>query len=73
MPEDQRLSYEAFLAMAEAVGVDVSGRHGEELFPIVQNVLSGLDALWDIDTAGAEPDARFVVEGKDAGAGKLHT
>lgn len=68
MPEDQRLSYDAFLALAEAVGVDVSGRHGEELFPIVQNVLSGLDALRDIDTAGAEPDMAFVVESKDASA-----
>ena len=68
MPEDKPLTYDAFLALADAVGVDVSGRHGEELFPIVRNILSGLDALRDIDTAGAEPDARFVVEGKDAGA-----
>ena len=63
MPEDKRLTYEAFLALADAVGVDVSGRHGEELFPIVQSVLSGLDALQDIDTAGAEPDARFAPPG----------
>lgn len=68
MPEDQRLSYDAFLAMAEAVGVDVSGRHGEELFPIVQNVLSGLDALRDIDTAGAEPDMAFTPPGSQVEA-----
>ena len=60
MPEDQRLTYDAFLALADAVGVDVNGRHGEELFPIVQNILSGMDALRDIDTAGAEPDLVFA-------------
>ena len=63
MPEDKRLTYDAFLALAEGVGVDVSGRHGEELFPIVQNILAGLDALRDIDTAGAEPDVGFAPPG----------
>ncbi len=60
MPENQRLSYDAFLALADAVGVDVSGRHGEELFPLVQNILAGLGALQDIYTSGAEPDVRFA-------------
>ena len=60
MPENQRLSYDAFLALADAVGVDVSGKHGEELFPLVQNVLGGLGALQGIETAGAEPDVTFA-------------
>ena len=60
MPENQRLSYDAFQALADAVGVDVSGGHGEELFPLVRNILSGLNALQDIDTAGAEPDMTFA-------------
>ncbi len=64
MPEDKRLTHDAFLALAEAGGLDVSGRHGEELFPIVRNVLSGLDALRDIDTAGVEPDVRFAPPGR---------
>ena len=68
MPEDKPLTHDAFLALAEAVGVDVSGRHGEELFPIVQNILSGLDALRDMDTAGAEPDMAFAQPGSQAEA-----
>ena len=63
MPENQRLSYDAFLALADAVGVDLSGAHGEELFPLVQNVLGGLEALQDIDVAGAEPDVTFAPPG----------
>ena len=50
MPENQRLSHGAFQALADAVGVDVSGRRGEELFPLVRNILAGLGALQDIDT-----------------------
>ena len=68
MPEDKPLTYDAFLALADAVGVDVSGRHGEELFPIVQNILSGLEALRDIDTAGAEPDKAFAPPGSQVEA-----
>ena len=60
MPENQRLSHDAFLALADAVGVDVSGKHGEDLFPLVKNVLAGLHALQDIETAGAEPDVTFA-------------
>ena len=60
MPENQRLSHDAFLALADAVGVDVSGKHGEELFSLVQNVLGGLAALKGIETAGAEPDMTFA-------------
>ena len=60
MPENQRLSYDAFLALADSVGVDLSDGHGEELFPIVQNILAGPGALQDIDTAGAEPDSTFA-------------
>ncbi len=63
MPENERLTYDAFLALADAVGVDVSGGHGEELFPLVQNILAGLDALQGIDTAGAGPDVAFAPPG----------
>ena len=63
MPENERLTYDVFLALADAVGVDVSGTHGEELFSLVQNVLGGLGALQGIDTAGAEPDVAFAPPG----------
>ena len=68
MPEDQRLTYDAFLALADAVGVDVNDGHGDKLFPIVQNILAGLDALRDIDTAGVEPDVAFAPPGSQVEA-----
>lgn len=63
MPEESRLSKEAFLFMASSAGIDVSGEHGEELFSIVQATLAGLDSLKDIDVTDAEPDMTFAPDG----------
>lgn len=60
MPEEEPLSYDAFLSLAAAAGIDVSGAHGEELFSFVQITLAGLKSLQEIDVAGAEPDMAFI-------------
>ena len=60
MPEEKPLAYEAFLSLAAAAGIDVSGSHGQELFAFVQNTLLGLKPLQQIDVAGAEPDMAFI-------------
>ena len=63
MPEEARLSKEAFLYMGASAGIDVTGEHGEELFSIVQATLAGLDSLKDIDVTDAEPDMAFAPDG----------
>jgi len=63
MPQEARLSKEAFLYMAASAGIDVSGEHGEELFSIVQATLAGLESLKDIDVTGTEPDMAFLPDG----------
>ena len=60
MSEEKPLSYEDFLSLAAAAGIDGSGSHGQELFAFVQNTLLGLKALQQIDVSGAEPDMAFV-------------
>ena len=60
MPEEEPLSHDAFLTLAAAAGLDVTGVHGEELFSFVQNTLAGLKSLQGIDVAGAEPDMAFI-------------
>ena len=63
MPENSRLSKDAFLFMAASAGIDVSGEPGEDLFAIVQATLAGLDSLKDIDVTDSEPDMSFAPEG----------
>ena len=63
MPENSRLSKDAFLFMAASAGIDVRGEHGEDLFAIVQATLAGLDSLKDIDVTDTEPDMSFAPEG----------
>ena len=63
MPQEAKLSKEAFLYMAASAGIDVSGEHGEELFSIVQATLAGLESLKDIDVTGTEPDMAFLPDG----------
>ncbi len=63
MPEEAKLSKEAFLYMAASAGIDVSGEHGEELFSIVQATLAGFDSLKDIDVTDTEPDMAFAPGG----------
>lgn len=64
MPEEKPLSYEDFLSLAAAAGIDGIGSHGEELFTFVQNTLMGLKPLQQIDVAGAEPAMAFVPPSK---------
>ena len=63
MPQEAKLSKEAFLYMAASAGIDVSGEHGEELFSIVQATLAGLESLKDIDVTDTEPDMAFSPDG----------
>ena len=63
MPENPRLSKDAFLFMAASAGIDVSGEHGADLFAIVQATLAGLYSLKDIDVTDTEPDMSFAPEG----------
>ena len=63
MPENPRLSKDAFLFMAASAGIDVSGERGEDLFAIVQATLAGLYSLKDIDVTDTEPDMSFAPEG----------
>ena len=63
MPQEAKLSKEAFLYMAASAGIDVSGEHGEELFSIVQATLAGLESLKDIDVTDTEPDMAFLPGG----------
>ena len=64
MQEENPLSQEAFLSMAAAVGIDVDGPHGEELFAFVQNTLASLASLKDIDVSSVEPDMAFMPLGE---------
>ena len=54
------LSREAFLRLAEEVGLDAKSPHMDELFPFVQATLAGLQSLRNLDVAGVEPDMAFV-------------
>ena len=63
MPENLRLSKDAFLFIAASAGIDVSSEHGEDLFAIVQATLAGLDSLKVIDVTDTEPNMSFAPEG----------
>ena len=64
MPEGPLLSREAFLTLAAAAGIDVSGEHGEELFTFVGDTLASLESLKDLDVAEAEPPIAFITPGE---------
>ena len=48
------------MRMAAAAGLDVTSPHIEELYPNVCNLLASLEAIRNIDVAGAEPDMAFI-------------
>ena len=60
MAEGEPLSREAFLILAEALGIDASGAHGEELLAFVRNTHATLEALKDMEVLEAEPDMAFL-------------
>jgi hypothetical protein len=49
------LSKEAFLKIAEASGLDTADRHMEELYAFVQQMLSNLKDIDDLNLEGMEP------------------
>ena len=64
MAEGEPLSQEAFLTLAAAAGIDVTGAHGEELLAFVRNTLTSLEPLKDLDVSEAEPDMAFMPRGE---------
>ncbi len=60
MTGDNQLSHDAFLYLAAQAGLDTTSPHLDELYPYVQNVLSGVRALDEIDVGVAEPDMAFI-------------
>jgi len=49
------LSKEAFLKIAETSGLDTADRHMEELYAFVQQMLSNLKDIEDLNLEGMEP------------------
>jgi Asp-tRNA(Asn)/Glu-tRNA(Gln) amidotransferase C subunit len=49
------LSKEAFLKIAEASGLDTEDRHMEELYSFVQQMLSNLKDIEELNLEGMEP------------------
>ena len=54
------LSWESFLVLAAAAGLEVNDSHMEELYPFVEATLAGLQSLLEINVADAEPDMAFL-------------
>ncbi len=55
MKERFWLNKETFLAIAEASGLDLSKRHGEELYTYLRGVLPGLKKVGELELADLEP------------------
>ena len=55
MTNEIPISWETFLRMAEASGLDVTDPHMEELYTYLQGVLPPLKAIQEIDLADADP------------------
>ena len=53
------MSKEAFLHMAELVGLTITDPHLEDLYPVVRNTLKALEVLDELDVAGVQPDLLF--------------
>ena len=60
MVQSRELSREAFLRMAESVGLDIQDPHMEALYTYVQNVLKSVEPLDELDLDDMEPDFQFV-------------
>ena len=60
MTQSRELSRDAFLRMAESVGLDIQDAHMEELYFFVQNVLKSIEPLDELDLSNMEPDFQFV-------------
>lgn len=60
MREEEPLTCDAFLALASAAGIDMEGRHSEELLFFVQDMLASFTFLREIDVAETEPVMAFI-------------
>lgn len=60
MPASNAMSRDTFLYLAVKAGLDTSSPHMDELYQYVQNVLSSLQGLNEIDISGAEPEMAFI-------------
>ena len=64
MADQYELSKEAFLHMAELVGLLPTDPHVEELYPLVRSLLRVIEPLDELDLAGVEPDLLFSPGGE---------
>lgn len=60
MSDESRMTYEAFLSIAEAAGLDTSDdKHMDELYKFVLAAVPGRDAFAKLDFTGIEPTFVF--------------
>jgi hypothetical protein len=64
MADGGGLSKEAFLRIAEEVGLDVNDPHMEDLYPFVQRIVPNAKAIEELDLTGMEPAVVFVPPGE---------
>ena len=55
MADQEALSKENFLVMAEASGLDVSSPHMDDLYAYVKVLLTSLKPMQELDLSGVEP------------------
>ena len=59
MQEGNQLSRDAFIYLAQAVGLDTKSDHMNELYSYVQSMLKSIESLKNLDVNDAEPDMAF--------------
>ena len=64
MADGGGLSKEAFLRIAEEVGLDVNDPHMEDLYPFVQRIVANAKAIEELELTGMEPAVVFVPPGE---------
>ena len=69
MPGKEPFSREAFLGLANELGISSEDAHMDELYEYVKVVLSGLESLKDIDVSQAESDMAFIPPRAEHSAG----
>ena len=62
MTADNPMSWEAFLNVAEASGLDVDDPHMQELYDYLPTILPGLKAIDDLDLSGVDPAMLYIVQ-----------
>mgnify|MGYP001183058803 CR=1 FL=1 len=59
MSGDSPLSWDTFLSISEASGLDVNDPHMEELYAFLQGILPLLRTVHDLDLTGVDPATRY--------------